>query len=1000
MILRYVFFLFAVITTGVSFGQDWNALGSGAPEPDITLQDQYGYSISIEGNIAVIGAPGNDDRNVNAGKAFVYEKSNGQWELISELFLENADAEIQFGKTVLVKDGLILIGVPGFNGFGVIQEGRVVVYKRNAEGWAWINELRNDIPSAYDHFGVSLAMHNGVVAVGAPGSTVVAENSGAVFLFKNIETETFPVAKITAPASETIYKFGMSVALNAEDLFVGDIRSKVNGVTKGAVFVFDLGTHTAKAKLTTSNTVFNFGSTLAATANELAISSWGANANNSYGSVYIFDKPAGDWMDATEDIQILPDNGVEYGIYGSSIYLDGESLVIGSNGGTAVDFFVKPATGWADIGEPYALKNNSFTYLQRYGFSLAVSGSDVIIGAYNWNLPGEYSGAAFAYEKSEQPWSSLVEKKILKGFSLSASGDKLGFSVDMDGEYAVAGAPYDDSYGESSGAAYVFKFNGTSWDRIAKLTPSDGTQLDYFGWSVAISGNTIVVSAIEAVPTSENGIYATGKVYVFEKPSGEWTSTHESTQILRMDNSHRGHFGYDVDIDQYEIVISHFDGGYSNEIALVYIFGRNVTGWEQKAKLHPSETSFRQFGANVVLNDNLIAVGAPISENFDGSVLLYERPSSGWVDAEQNAVLRPSDARVYGYFGTSIDINGSTVLVGSKQAYTGSAGAAYIFEKNGDWKDATEDAILSPETKVDGARYGASVALGSDFAVMSSYTVNESGRALFFKKIDGNWKNTTEYFLTSSFSEGDQFGYNLALFNDFLVVGAPGASSTSGAESGSAFFYLKPPTVTEVNSSTADGTYTVNDKIQIKVVFSQKVLLKGNPKLQISLDNNVMHDLSFKNLTSEQEMNFEYTVAAGDFSDDLDYKNVDALKIELGQLTSKINAAFAVKDLPIPGSPHSLSGLRDLVIDGTTVVGVENPAENNFQVFPNPFAGGFQIRSNEDVSIVLISSNGTHVYKGELRANEVCTPNVQQGIYILDVKKKNGVGRRLKLVKV
>lgn len=1001
MMLRYVFFVFAVITTAVSFGQEWNALGSGAPEPDLALNDKYGYSISVEGSIAVVGAPANDDIGVNAGKAFVYEKVNGEWELISELSSIGRE-ETQFGKTVLIKDGLILVGAPGFNGFGVDQEGRVMVYKRNTDGWVGINELKNEFPTAYDRFGTSLAMHNGMVAVGAPGNADVAENSGTVFLFRNIEADVFPIAKVVAPASETIYKFGMSVALNDGDLFVGDTRSKVNGINQGAVFVFDRSTYAPKAKLTTNNNIFNFGSTLAATANELVVGSWGENANASYGSVYIYNKPAFTWANAVEDVRVLPANGADYGIYGSTIYLDNASLVIGTNGGTVVDFFDKPSTGWKDITTPYTLKNNSFTYLQRYGFSLAVSGSDVIIGAYNWNLPGEYSGAAFAYKKSGQSWSSLVETEILKGFSSSASGDKFGFSVDIDGGYAVGGAPYDDSYGESSGAAYVFKFNGSGWDRIAKLTPSDGAEEDYFGWSVAISGNSIIVSAYGAATTSENGTYSSGKVYVFEKPSGEWTSMHESAQILRLDNEHSGNFGYEVDIDQDEMVISHFDSGHSEEIALVYVFVRNGTGWQQKARLRPSETSFRQFGASVVLKDNLVAIGAPLTGSFEGSVLLYEKPPSGWVDASQNAVLHPSNTHRHGFFGTSIDINSNTILIGSLQSYTGSAGAAYIFEKNGAWKNATEDAILLPQIKIDGAHYGASVALGRNFAVMSSSKINsESGRVLFFKKISGHWKNTTEYFIAGgTFNEGDQFGYSLALHNDFLVAGAPGASSISGDESGSALFYLKQPSVTEVNSSTADGTYVINDKLQIKVIFSQPVLLNGNPKLRIALDNNITYDLPLKNLASEQEMNFEYTVAGGDFSSDLDYKNVDALQIELGQLKSKINSAYAIKDLPEPGSPYSLSGLRDLVIDGTAVVGVENSVGDDIQVFPNPFASGFQIKSNEDVSIVLISSNGTHVYKNELRANEVCTPNIHQGLYILDVRTKNGISRRIKLVKV
>lgn len=999
MKLRYTFLVIAIISFGSSFGQDWNQLGSGVPIPDLTLQDKYGYSISIDGNVAVIGSPENDDINVNAGKAFVYEKTEGQWQLVKELFFDTSDPEVQFGRTVLVKGDLIFIGIPYLNGFGTTHVGGVMVYKRGSEGWEFVNELKNDFPNSFDRLGFSLSIDNGLVAVGAPGSEDVLENSGAVYLYDNVESETFPIKKIVAPETEAVQKFGISVALTATDLFVGDIRSNVNGINQGAVFVYDLTNYNVKAKLTTTNNVFNFGSTLSATLSEVAVSSWGANSNDSYGSVYIFSKPTGDWTNATEDVKVIPANGTEYGNYGSSIYLNDESLVVGSDGGIAVDFFDKPTTGWTNIEEPYTLKKNAFTYLQRFGFSFAVSGTNIIVGTYNWNLPGEYSGAAFVYEKAGAAWSSLTEKEILSGSSSSASGDKLGFSVDIDGQYAVAGAPYDDSFGESSGAAYVFKFNGNGWDRIAKLTPSDGTELDYFGWSVAISGNSIVVSALEAEPTNESGIYATGKVYVFEKPTGEWTSSHESTQITRIDNLHRGSFGYDVDIENDEIIVSHFDGGSSDEIALVYIYLRTANAWEQKAKLFPIDNSYRQFGADVVMKDNLVAISAPISENFDGSVLIFQRPTSGWVNASQNAILRPSDAALFRSFGNSIDINENTVLVGGVHN-SSSAGAGYIFEKSGEWKDATEDAILLPQIKELNARYGTSVALGRDFAIVgSSQVYSESGRALIFRKIDGDWKNTNEYSLVSSFGNGDRFSYDLALTNDFLIVGAPGSSTTSGAESGSVLFYLKQPTVKEVNSSNVDGTYKIDDQIQIKVIFTQPVVVSGNPKLQISLDNNLTRDLSFAGLTADQELNFTYMVEEGDFNDDLDYKNKEALQIEVDKIKSKINMANAIKDLPIPGSLYSLSGLRNLVIDGTIVVSINEPDQNILQAYPNPFISRFQITSNEEVKIILVSTSGSHVYKSRLNANEVCEPNVPQGLYLLEIETKNGIKKRVKIIK-
>jgi len=166
------------------------------------------------------------------------------------------------------------------------------------------------------------------------------------------------------------------------------------------------------------------------------------------------------------------------------------------------------------------------------------------------------------------------------------------------------------------------------------------------------------------------------------------------------------------------------------------------------------------------------------------------------------------------------------------------------------------------------------------------------------------------------------------------------------------------------------------------------------------LDNDIAHDLLLKNVTDDRELNFEYVVAAGDFSDDLEYTNEDALEITAGQVESKINGALASGALPFPGSQYSLSGLHDFVIDGSVMVGLEDPNTSEVVVYPNPFVDRFSITSLEDASLVLVSANGTQVYKGELRANEVCYPNVQKGIYILEVKTKTGVNKRIKLVKI
>jgi FG-GAP repeat len=996
--LKQILTFFFILFSYNSIAQEVNPLNSNMPMPDLPLREEFGYSITVEGDVAVVGSPGNDDVNVNAGKVFVYERSNGIWILVEELVIDSSNPQTRFGEVVLLNEGILFVGIPNFNN----QEGRVAIYKKIEGKWVWINELVNDEPTfLVERFGSSIAVSNGVVAVGAPGQESAQEKTGAVFIFEDIEFNSHSFRKIIAPDSEISSRFGVSVAWNSTHLFVGDTKYAFNGSRTGGVFVCDRSSYEVITKLTTTQNDFNFGNLIKATDESVAVSSWGQNQNMSFGTVSVFERDGTDWSNANLVVKLAPANATEYGIYGFSLHLDNEVLIIGSRGGK-VDFYTKQTSGWTTPILAARLPTGSSTDDQKlFGFSVSYDNDNVFIGAVNWNLPQQYSGATLVYEKSGDSWASLDEKKILTPTSSNAAQDSFGFSVDVDNNYAVVGAPNDDSKGESSGAAYILKFNGLGWDRIAKLLPSDGGEFAYFGWSVAISNNTVIIGAKEASPTRINDVFSTGKVYVFEKPSGEWVSTTESQQILRVDNLHEGGFGSAIDILGDEMVISHFNGGSSEEIGLVYIYERMTGSWVRKALLRPSANTFRQFGSKVKMDKNLIAVCAPISETFNGSVLLFEKPALGWSNSSQTAVLRPSDGASFKAFGNSVDIHGETILVGSTQNASLS-GAAYIFEKNGTWKDATEDAILQSKQLIPGARFGAAVALGQNMAVVSSYQVNsESGLALVFRKTEGRWRNTSNHSNIGSFGLLDQFGFSLAIHQDNLLVGAPKATSEVGNESGIISSYLDSPSITKVDSPNPDGIYKIGQKIEIEVFFSQPIIVSTPPILKLTFDNNLTKEIEMSRISDNRNLVFEYTVQENEFSSDLSYLNQNSLLSSPDQIRSQITSVQALTLLPLPGSSNSLSGIRDLVIDGSipVVVGIQESMDQDIIVYPNPFSDSFRIACDEPIHVKIMTITGVNVFSGTLQPENAVTPNVVPGTYIMKIWTKNGENKVIRLVR-
>ena len=229
-----------------------------------------------------------------------------------------------------------------------------------------------------------------------------------------------------------------------------------------------------------------------------------------------------------QQAELTASDGAAEDNFGNSVAVSGTTAVVGawnhtvgSNTGQGVAYvFVETGGTWsqqAELTEPYAAAYNNF------GSSVAVSGSTAVVGApcyprvFSNCYPTSDSGAAYVFVQSDGTWSQQAELTA----SDSAAYDWFGSSVAVDGSTAVVGAPGKN---DAQGAAYVFVESGGTWSQQAELTASDGEGEDRFGWSVAVSGSTAVVGAINH-PVGSNG--QQGTAYVFVKSGGTWTQQQE-----------------------------------------------------------------------------------------------------------------------------------------------------------------------------------------------------------------------------------------------------------------------------------------------------------------------------------------------------------------------------------------------------------------------------------------------------------------------------------------
>jgi uncharacterized protein (DUF2345 family) len=379
-----------------------------------------------------------------------------------------------------------------------------------------------------------------------------------------------------------------------------------------------------------------------------------------------------------------------------------------------------------------------------------------------------------------------------------ATGAWLGYSIAISGSTIVVGAP-QATVGSNTyqGAAYVFVEPKAGWmnmPQTAKLTASDGAPYNYFGNSVSIDGSTIVVGAMDAVV---NGNPGQGAAYVFAEPTGGWANGNETAKLTASDGGLDDFLGYSVSIsgstvvagEPHATVNSNFDQG------AAYVYVEPTGGWvgsTETAKLTSGGSTGDQFGQSVSINGSTIAVGAPYVEvggKFtQGAAYVFTEPSGGWVDMTPTAELTVASGPGGEYFGTSIATSGSTVVAGAPGTNS-FAGAAYVFtEPSGGWANMTQTATLTSSTGVADDLLGSSVSIsgttvvvGADHAIIGSATW--AGASYLFVMPAGGWTNMTQNsrLVVSHGSANTDFGVSVSVYGNTVAIGGYGYSSYTGA---------------------------------------------------------------------------------------------------------------------------------------------------------------------------------------------------------------------------
>ena len=373
----------------------------------------------------------------------------------------------------------------------------------------------------------------------------------------------------------------------------------------------------------------------------------------------------------------------------------------------------------------------------------------------------------------------------------AADYDYFGFSVSIDADNVIVGAFRDDDNisGEDAGSAYIFSRDETGWLQQARLFASDGAQNDNFGYSVSISGDYAIVGA----PDDDDNGTDSGSAYIFKWDGITWL---EQAKLTASDGAAEIFFGESVSISgNYAIVGVRYDNDNGQAAGAAYIFKRDGTSWTQQIKLTASDAEADDsFGSSVAISSDYAIVGAyydddDVNSQASGSAYIFKRSDTSWLE---QAKLTASDAAAGDRFGSSVSIDGYYAIVGAVLDDCHglhNSGSAYIFKR--DETSWIQQAKLVPSDRDVADEFGVSVSINGKFAVVGAHyddgNAGQSGSAYVFERQETTWILKDK--LTAS--DGEAFDYlaaSVSISGNYVVL-ATAYDDNMGTNSGSVYMF-------------------------------------------------------------------------------------------------------------------------------------------------------------------------------------------------------------------
>jgi hypothetical protein len=616
--------------------------GSGAV-PNVTVGDKFGQSISLSGDYAIVGAPTDTINHTYNGSAYVYTRdpSTGQWGGVQKLTAYDKAQNDRFGSSVSISGDYAFVGNLQINRND--SSGSVYIFTRNGTTWGYDQKIQANDKAQGDNFGRSVSISGDYAIVGASSKDT---SKGAAYIYTRSGTTWTQQANFAGEATQD--NFGFSVSISGDYAIVGAQRGDADVADTGAAYIFKKTTTTLSGVrnpyFTDASTIVTDSNWSSSTGFEITVSSVGA----SQPGYQAFDN-----------------------IYTAANSYESTWLSAASSG--------MPA--WVQIQYPQDVVIQSYTIVGRddtdryYPTSWQLQGATatktsiaITSGIYYTN----YTGCYYELDSSQNTENSrFFELKASDGTPQFGTPELYGFEVRRSGTtytaYANTGGNSDEpnelsitSIGSGLAASVVLPTTGSLYGQKQTNYGTFGTE--------SVTWSDVFETYVNLETTSGN------------RTASSWAPLAEVSYDVNTPGTAYRYFRLYVN--------SSNEGGQVsiNELKLYTtpLSGQSVTvdeSWSEQQKLTASDAAASdQFGLSVSIDGDYAIVGALVGDSTiatdSGAAYIFKRDGTTWSEIKK---LTASDSAASDYFGGSIAIDGTYAIVGA-QGEDSSTGAAYIYE--------------------------------------------------------------------------------------------------------------------------------------------------------------------------------------------------------------------------------------------------------------------------------------------------------------------------------